>query len=276
MNTIGSLGVGVQSSALYFMSSMGILPKLDMFIFADTGGEKIATLQYYEYMLDWQQKNKGLSLYRANYKNLEVDLLNSSKGRFASIPGFTLNDDGKKGMLKRQCTNEYKIAQVNKKYREILKIGDKNFPITEVWQGISSEERTRMVIPREKWKVHVYPFCGYKIYPDGNFEKFKGFEKTRDSIKNWLQENGFLIPEKSSCKFCPFQSDANWNHLKTNYPNDFEDACKIDESIRNSTKKGIKNPIYLHDSLQPLRSLEFKTHVGFFNDHGNCSDMCDV
>jgi len=35
-----SLGLGVQSTALYYMSSMGELPRADYAIFADTGGEK--------------------------------------------------------------------------------------------------------------------------------------------------------------------------------------------------------------------------------------------
>ena len=111
MNSIGSLGVGVQSTAMYYMSLLGILPKLDFFIFSDTGGEKTKTLEYWEFLINWQKENNGSPLYKANYKNLEKDLLNqsnSSGNRFASIPAFTMNEG--KGMLRRQCTGEYKIT----------------------------------------------------------------------------------------------------------------------------------------------------------------------
>ena len=35
-----SLGVGVQTAGLYYMSSMGFIERCDYAIFADTGGEK--------------------------------------------------------------------------------------------------------------------------------------------------------------------------------------------------------------------------------------------
>lgn len=283
MNTLGSLGVGVQSSALYLMSCKGDLPKIDLFIFGNTGAEKTKTLEYYRFLLDWKGKNSGIPLYEASYKNLYKDLLSNTNStgntRFSSIPAFTKDDKGhNKGMLKRQCTGEYKIAQINKKYREILNIGRKNFPLTEVWIGISFDERHRMLVPQEKWKINAYPFCGWKVYSDGRTEKFPGYERTRDGIVQWYINNNIPIPKKSACKFCPYHSWNEWADLKETSPKDFEDACLIDERIRNSTKKGIKQPIYVHDSLKPLRSIPFKKMKGTFFDKsfGNCSDFCDV
>ena len=43
-----SLGLGVQSTALYYMSSLGELPRVDAAIFADLGREKIETMKYME------------------------------------------------------------------------------------------------------------------------------------------------------------------------------------------------------------------------------------
>jgi len=272
-----SLGVGVQSSALYYMSSMGEIERTDYAIFADTGGEKTKTLEYYDFLLNWSNQNNCIPLYKANYKNLLKDLLNqsnSSGNRFAPIPAFTMND-GEKGMLRRQCTNEYKIEQVNKKYREILELpGKKRFPITKIYQGITLDEAHRMTIPQEKWKINVYPFCGYKIYPDGKSEKLDSKIMTRNDILNWYKEKKLPIPEKSSCVFCPFQSDQNWIRLKTHSPQDFLTACQVDEQIRNSTKKGIKSKIYLHDSLVPLAQVNFNENQGLL--WGNCTDYCDI
>ena len=154
---------------------------------------------------------------------------------------------------------------------------NKHFPQTEIWIGISFDERGRMSVPQEKWKINVYPFCGYKIYSDGHNERISKYIKTRSEIIYWLKENKFPIPEKSSCKFCPFQSDYDWKRLKDNSPDDFEIACTVDEKIRNCSKRGIKSPLYLHRSLMPLREVQFyEKQKGFFDDLGNCTDYCDV
>lgn len=272
-----SLGVGVQSSALYYMSSMGEIDRCDFAIFSDTGGEKTRTLEYYEFMVNWREKNSDIPLFKASYKNLQNDLLNqsnSSGNRFASIPAFT-KTNGEVGMLRRQCTNEYKISQVNKKIREILDLpGRSRFPQIEIYQGITVDEATRMNIPQEKWKINVYPFCGYKVYPDGDCKRIDSKIMSRGDILNWYKEKNLPIPEKSSCVFCPFQQDKNWLRLKNTVPADFEKACEVDESIRDSSKKGIKSKIYLHDSLIPIREVKFNEDQTTI--WGNCTDYCDV
>jgi hypothetical protein len=272
-----SLGVGVQSTALYYMSSMGEIEKCNAAIFADTGGEKTRTLEYYDLLVKWREKNDGVPLFKATYKDLLKDLLkqtNSSGNRFASIPAFTLNE-GQKGMLRRQCTGEYKIMQVDKKIKEILDLSKHSrYPQIEIYQGITVDEATRMNIPQQKWKVNVYPFCGYKVYSDGNCVRINSRIMSRNDIFNWYKEKQLPIPEKSSCIFCPFQSDQNWIRLKTTEPKDFEKACEVDKKIRDSSLKGITSKIYLHDSLVPLSEVNFNENQGTL--WGNCTDYCDV
>ena len=272
-----SLGVGVQSSAMYFMSSLGEIDRCDYAIFADTGGEKTKTLEYYAFMLEWGSKNNGIPLIKADYKNILNDLLgqtNSSGNRFASIPAFCIND-GQKGMLRRQCTGEYKIAQVDKKIKEILGLNKHDrFPPIDIYQGITVDEATRMTIPQQKWKTNVYAFCGYKVYSDGNCIKIQTRVMSRNDIFNWYREKNIPIPEKSSCVFCPFQSDQNWIRLKQTVPSDFKVACDVDDAIRDSSKRGIRSKIYVHDSLIPLRDVNFNENQGTL--WGNCTDYCDV
>lgn len=272
-----SLGVGVQTAALYFMCSNGEMERCDYAIFADTGGEKTKTIEYYNYILLWMKENSGIPLYKATYRNLQKDLLNqsnSSGNRFASIPAFTMNDN-QKGMLRRQCTNEYKIAQVNKKIREILELKPRvRFPKMEIWQGITIDEASRMTIPQDKWKINVYPFCGYKVYSNGICERIDSKIMSRNDIYNWFNEKQLPIPEKSSCVFCPFQSDKNWIRLKNMVPEDFETACKVDDAIRDSSKKGIKSKIFIHETLKPLREIKFNEDQQTL--WGNCTDGCDV
>jgi hypothetical protein len=277
MLKVASIGVGVQTSAMYIMSSLGEMERYDYAIFADTGGEKQATIAYYKWLSEWKGLNNGIPLYDATYKNIVTDLLNgtnSTNNRFASIPAFTMNN-GEKGMLRRQCTNEYKIAQVDKKIREILELKPRQrFPQIEIVQGITVDEATRMKVPQQKWKVNVYPFCGYKVYSDGKCERIDTKIMSRNDIFNWFKEKNLSVPEKSSCVFCPFQSDTNWIRLKQREPESFALACKIDHAIRDSSKKGIKSKIYLHESLRPLDEVVFDESQ--MQVWGNCSDYCDI
>ena len=50
-----SLGLGIQSTALYLMSSMGQIERYDYALFVDTGKEKTETYQYHKWLLDWQK-----------------------------------------------------------------------------------------------------------------------------------------------------------------------------------------------------------------------------
>ncbi len=129
-----ALGMGVQSTALWLMSSLGyIKPRADYAIFADTGAEKTATIEYFNNL----NYDNYIPLIKVNYKNIYKDLMkgeNSSGNRFASIPAFSENG----GMLRRQCTSEYKINQVDKKIRELYGLKkNQRYPKTEIWYGIT-------------------------------------------------------------------------------------------------------------------------------------------
>jgi hypothetical protein len=275
-----SLGLGVQSTALYYMSSLGELPRLDYAIFADLGKEKKKTYEYLEYLLAWERENNGIPIIVLKEKNLYQDLINGgneSGHGFASIPAYTRSKDNKVGMLRRQCTREYKIACVDKEIRRLY--GAKPYqrlPLTEVWKGISLDEIERISIPYEAWKSLIHPFCGYGSELHRNaFKLDYGKNMTRAQISDWYQAHEIPEPPKSSCVFCPYQSEKAWYDMKTNEPQDFMAAIEVDAAIRNRTKEGIKNPIFLHESCQPLEAVSFKDQE---NDlwKGECSGNCHL
>ena len=267
-----SLGLGVQSTALYYMSSMGELLRCDYAIFADLGREKTETMNYLRYLQDWQKKNNGIPIIVLNGKNLYEDLLNQTNStgqRFASIPAFT---DGSIGMLRRQCTTEYKINPINKEIRRIYN-GVGRLPKTNVWIGISLDEHDRMHLSKKAWRFNYYPFCGYKT-DRKNAEKINTETMYRTEIMEWYNKHGLPIPVKSSCVFCPYQSDNAYLRMKRSYPEDFADACNVDEAIRDSSKKGIKQQIFLHRSCKPLKNVQFDELQTEWMD--NCTDGCHI
>lgn len=274
-----SLGMGVQSTALYFMSSMGELPRVDAAIFADLGREKTRTLKYLDFLMDWQLKNDGLPIVIIRKKNLYKDLLNgvnSTGQRWSSIPAYTRTDGSKEeGMLRRQCTNEYKIEQVDRAIREYCELPTLRGQNIEVWKGITVDEWDRISEPEQAWKTHVYPFVGYEATREETkrLTDDRLMQMTRQDIVAWYNRHGLPVPPKSSCVFCPYQSDAAWIEMKENHPDDFDAACQVDEAIRDSTKKGIKQQAFLHDSLVPLRDVKFSTNTLW---RGECSGNCHI
>lgn len=273
-----SLGLGVQSTWLYYASVLGYYPKFDYAIFADPGREKTATVDYFNnVLLPWAAENKGTPILVAKKKNLYTDLLNSTNStgqRFAPIPAFTMSKDGK-GMLRRQCTNEYKVYPVTQAIRDLYGLKPRQrMPPTEVWMGITLDEGDRMSEPQDAWRKNVFPFCGF-WFTKKERGRLEYKSMTRADVMAAYEKHGIPIPPKSSCVFCPYQSDLAWRTLKQQFPEDFAAAVAVDKAIRDSSKKGITSKIYLHESLKPLDQVDFNENQGDLW-HGNCAAECHL
>ena len=149
-----SLGAGVQSSTLALMIEKGEIPMVDAGIFADVKGEPLAVYKH----LNWLEKQLSYPIYRVSWRNLKKDIFDASEGNYKGFtaPFYTKNEvTGKKGMLRRQCTADYKIKPVVKKIRELLgyKKGErvKKGTNVELLMGISKDEIFRMKTNRLKY-----------------------------------------------------------------------------------------------------------------------------
>lgn len=279
MVNIISLGLGVQSTALYLMSSLGELPRADYAIFSDLGRESSGTYRYLEFLKDWQKKFNGIPIIICRTNNLFLDLLKLplSEERFVSIPAFTRNPDGTVGMLRRQCTYEYKIRVVDDCIRDQiyqLPKGSRR-PLTAVWHGITMDEIERMSIPQEAWKLNTYPFLGYTSQKNANAERLSWRKPmTRKEVVQWYLNKDIPLPQKSSCVFCPYQSDQSWAWKKEHAPEDFQAAIDVDNAIRDCTRHGVRNPVYLHRSCKPLSEVTFNPKQD--EEWGECSGNCHL
>ena len=93
----------------------------------------------------------------------------------------------------------------------------------------------------------------------------------------WLKDNGHTVPPKSACLGCPYHNNELWREIKTEYPEEFEETCKVDEKIRQTV--GHKTEQFMHRSCKPLRDVDFRTmeemgQLNFFTDE--CEGMCGV
>ena len=269
-----SLGAGVQSSTVLLMSCVGELPKLDACIFADTQWEPYWVYEQLEFLKSEAEK-AGIEFYRVTKSNIKTDALISQVRakkadgvRWVSMPYFTRSKDGSKGMIRRQCTSEYKVYPIHRKLREL--IGLKKYqrapkePVVEQWFGISIDEISRIRDSKYKWIVHDYPL----IF---------GKPMDRNQCKEWLLEKGYPIMRRSACIGCPFHSNDEWREIR----NDeilWQEAVEFDKAVRNCG--GMRGQMFLHRDTVPLDEADLgdlkdnrQQEFGFLNE---CEGMCGV
>lgn len=278
-----SLGAGVQSTALALMAAHDEFwgDKPDAAIFADTGWEPRAVYEHLETL----KPLLPFPVHVVSVGNIKSDILarrNTTGGRFAAIPWFTLTYqtkriDGveipllgtaKKGMGQRQCTSEYKLTPIMWKIRELLGVGRRGFvrPGTvEQWIGISIDEATRMKPARQKYITNRWPLVERGI--------------SRAECLEWLNEHGYTKPPKSACIGCPFHNEQMWQEMKRDNPVEFEEACQVDDALRTGeNNRGIKAQEFMHRSCVPLReAVELplpKKQPNLFENE--CEGMCGV
>jgi len=247
--TVLSLGAGIQSTTILLMACRGELPKPDIAIFADTGWESEETYRH----LGWLTKEAGansIPVIKVQTGNIRDDILNAQELgiRFASMPLFCVNK-GRVGMLKRQCTSDYKIVPIHKKIRELLgyKPRQRIAPdAVEQWIGISIDEAQRVFgFYNQRWLNNAFPLIE------------KGLSRTTCEL--WLYQNyPQLKVAKSACLGCPFRCDSEWHEVKDNNEQ-WQSVIEFDRAIRDIKGQIKSEELYLHRSLQPLEQVDLRT-----------------
>lgn len=257
MINIISLGAGVQSSTMALMAAKGeIGPMPTAAIFADTGAEPAGVMRW----LDWLETQLPFPVIRVmqgdGFKRALLDA--SDKKRVSTPPMHTENG----GILNRQCTVDYKVAPIKREVRRLMK--ETGAALSQQWIGISTDEAHRMKPSRVQYTKHRWPLIEAGM--------------SRGACLAWMVKNGYPMPPKSACTFCPYHSDEAWQSLKDNDPDSWAEAVEMDEALREGIP-GVKERVYLHRSRIPLRLVRFDTakEAGQVDMFGNeCEGMCGV
>ena len=275
-----SLGAGVQSTALYLMFLRGDLklPPIDYAIFADTLSEPHGVYRH----LEWLKALHGPPILVRSKGNLKEHLLNgqnSTGGRFASIPAYTLKPDGTEGKVRRQCSKEYKIDVINRAIRrDICKTAPGRSPkgiIVHQYIGISLDEAGRAErirrAPRPKYlKVH-FPLID-------NF-------MTRANCLSYLADKVPHETPRSACTFCPFHNDFEWDRQKREDPEAWAESVALDHALRvpgNVFNRNLDQQLFLHRSCVPLDLVQLDTRPDprkaqlAMNFAAECMGVCGV
>jgi hypothetical protein len=262
MMHIISLGAGVQSTTMALMAAHGeIEPMPDCAIFADTGDEPAAVYDH----LAWLRSDNVLPfpVHVTSRGRLADRLMAGDDG--ARVPFFV----GAGGMSKRQCTTNFKILPIRRKVRELLGVGPRGSikpGAVQQWIGISVDEVWRVKPSGVQYMENRHPLVELRM--------------RRHDCENWLTRNGYPIPSKSACVYCPYRSDADWRAIRDGRPEDWARACQVDAALREPGQvERFRGELYAHRSLKPLAVVDLST----LEDHGQlnmfnneCEGMCGV
>lgn len=244
-----SLGAGVQSTTLALLAARGIIEPPAVAIFADTGWEPRAV---YEHLAWLRSPNVALPFpVRIVQKgNLRDDLLarrNTTGGRFAAIPFFTLGPEGQRGKGRRQCTSEYKLEPIVRELRALLGKPGRAYirpGSVQMLIGISTDEAHRMKHARQQYISNLYPLIDL------------GWSRQR--CLDWLKAEGYPQPPKSSCIGCPFHNNEYWRHMRDTAPAEWAEAVAVDKAMRQGNARGMRALEFMHRQRVPLDEADLE------------------
>jgi hypothetical protein len=278
-----SFGAGVQSSTLLLQAARGERAPFDYALFANTKREPRKVMDW----LEWVKREVARSKHpipiievTAGDLGTEAVRVRTSKktgNRYVKtlLPAYVAKANGKRAMMGRRCTVDYKIRVLTKWQRRLAKVprakkGVVPKVMAEITVGFSYDEWQRMKPNAEPWAVNVFPLVDEKV--------------TRDDCIAWVEKTYGVTPPKSACIFCPFHGDAYWQSMKDEEPGEFAQAVQFDRDLRAAAEAQtgtarLQGAVYLHESLKPLDQVVFKDtperaqveQFGF-----NCAGMCGV
>lgn len=262
-----SLGAGVQSSTMFLMSCYGELPKVDFAVFADTQAEPPDVYDYLNHLKKIGQEY-GIPVYTVTAGSLKDAAVEAKKqgggdGKYSmDIPLYMVRNGNPGGLLRRQCTQRYKIKPVNRLIKE--KLQEKGLKKAMVWIGISTDEIQRMKDSRVKYIQHVFPLIEKRM--------------SRTDCLAWFGTTNIRTPAKSACFFCPYMKNHQWRDIRDNHPSLFDEAIKFDNDMR--TLPGVHAECFIHRSMKPLKDVDFNSDKdngqSVFGFEEECDGMCGV
>jgi len=257
-----SLGAGVQSTTVALMSIDGTLPRIDHAVFADTGWEPAAVYEHLD-RLESVLADAGVQTHRVTAGNIRDDALTA--GRFASMPFYVRNPDGGEGIARRQCTNEYKLAPIYRKVRELVGLPPRarsTVHLADMVMGISLDEAHRMRDVHYPWIRTQYPLVDSPL--------------TRHDCQLWLATHWPHPVPRSACIGCPFHSDLEWRHLRDDAPSEWADAIDFERQLQTISTR-FDGQIFLHPQRVPLEQVDLSTPSDQGQGSlwaGECEGMC--
>lgn len=252
-----SCGAGMQSTALALMSCENkkygdnrhpLVPIYDAILFCDLG-EEPRWVYDQVYFIQSACEEVGIDFYV-----LESDLYSHYMDKFGhsrvvSIPFWSVDEDGKKGKMMRNCTLEFKINIMQKfvrmnllGYKKGQRTKQEDMKAHEMHLGFSIEEKKRCRDNPHKMFVNKFPLCELGLERKDNYA--------------YIKDVWGLETKASACNFCPFHRNYFFRHLKNNYQEEYGKLIELDNLLEDgqpNTK--IRSKLYISRSRKRIKDL---------------------
>lgn len=251
-----SCGAGMQSTALALMACENKthgnihpnVPIYDLIVFCDMGWEPDWVYDQVAFIRK-ACENCGIP-----FKVLETDLYGDYIEKFgiqrvASIPFWSVDENGKKGKMRRQCTIDKKILAIQKyiryevlgyRFREKCRKEDKG--AHEMHIGFSAEEAHRVFESANSMFVTKFPLVEMGL--------------TRADNYKYILERWGLATKASACSYCPYHRNYFFQHLKEHCPHCYDAAVKLDTILaKRQPGSQIRSQLYISRSRKRIANL---------------------
>lgn len=174
---------------------------------------------------------------------------NFGNKRVVSIPFWSVDENGKKGKMMRNCTLDYKINIMQKfvrsellGYRKGQHTKTEDLKAHEMHLGFSKEEEHRCKDNPHKMFVNMFPLCEMNLVRADNY--------------TYIKDVWGLETKASACCFCPFHTNYFFQHIKENNKYEYDKTVEFDQMLEEqqpNTK--IRSKLYISKSRKRIKDL---------------------
>lgn len=259
-----SLGGGVHSTVLPLMACENLetpgryplIPNYAAIIFCDLGLEAPWVYEQVRFVMETcSQRGMPVIILRTNlYQNF---MERFGKSRVVSIPFWSVGREGRHAKMKRQCTLDYKVLQIQKFIRWNL-LGYRKGCHDRPWDlgehrmhiGFSAEEQSRI-------------FDSYNPFYKNKFPLWQMGLERKDNYAYLLERWG-LDAKGSACAFCPYHRNYFFRHVKMHIEKLWKQLVEFDRILEaEQPNTPIDSQLYISRSRKRLTELT----------DGECRDM---
>lgn len=226
-----SCGAGMQSTALCLMScenaQNGVLYPLvsiyDAVIFCDLCAEPPWVYAQVDFLAR-ACKESGIPFYKLTTDLYGSFMNNFGSGRVTSIPFWSIGQNGKKAIMRRHCTIDFKIIAVQKfvrykllGYRPRQRLRPEDRGAHELHIGFSAEEQQRVFDSYSPMFVNKFPLVEMGL--------------TRQDNYSYCLERWGLDTKASACMFCPYHRNYFFDYMRANHPGQYDRLVAFDAKL---------------------------------------------
>lgn len=225
------------------------VPVYDAILFCDLGGERKWVYEQVDFIKETCDR-AGIPFYILREKNLKEDYLqNYGSRRVITVPFWSVDENGKKGKMMRNCILDYKINLMQKFVRSELfgykkgqRAKQEDLKAHEMHLGFSKEEERRCKENPHKMFFNKYPLCEMNLVRADNYA--------------YIRDIWGLETKASACCFCPFHTNYFFAYIKIHNTDEYEKTVEFDETLeREQPNTKIRSKLYISKSRKRIKNL---------------------